>query len=692
MRSFNNYSLRFKLSIIVAIASLLIMGLTAFVYFSTEKAGNLELFSSLQNILGYANRIEQQIAPLMRRQSTQSKQLNKILANILSNDFSISSTALFNVNNKLVGTYGKVLSNKITKKYHGESYQFNTDRNHLNVYYKLTAQEKPIGYIYFSSNIKNPEIIRNILEMFTLLFLLSIVIISIFFNNLFITPIKKLTTIIKAISNTKDYTIRAKITRRDEIGDLTEQFNGMVEKIEQYDFEQKRAQEQIRKLAYHDHLTNLPNRTLFKELLENAIKDAKRANMKLAIIYFDLDNFKLVNDKLGHDVGDTLLCDTVQKITKCLRENDTVMRYDTSTYRSEIFTRVGGDEFIIVLKNIQNKQDIATIAGRLIEATHTIVPTANESIIISASIGIAMYPDDSAMPDELIRKADIAMYQAKNSGKHQFQFYNLEMMGNSIERYNLEKDLTNVVINKELVLFYQPKLNAKTKKINGVEALLRWKHPKYGLLTPNKFINIAENTGLISNIDEWVISTACAQCRKWHDAGLASLSVSVNLSPRKFTDANFITIVKNALKNAQLPARFLEMELNEQMVLINNAETMQTLQALKKLGVILVLDDFGSGYSSLKHLSQIPIDTLKIDQAFINENKAKDFYIAKAIIDLAHNLQFSVTAEGVETDAQYSELIKYHCDDVQGFLFSKPKTADEITQLLLNKIGEENEE
>lgn len=432
----------------------------------------------------------------------------------------------------------------------------------------------------------------------------------------------------------------------------------------------KRYEQQLEYQANHDALTGLVNRSLLKDRIDQAIHHANRSGKSVALLLLDLDRFKKVNDSLGHSRGDELLCLAAARLQQLVRETDTVARF-------------GGDEFVILLTEVANPDDVSSLAEKILARLSDPFPVGGHKIPLSASLGISLYPLDGKDSVNLIRFADIAMYQAKKKGD-QFSFFSTDMNLHILETLEMESALRQALEREEFCLHYQPKVDLKTGLIYGCEALLRWNHPKQGLVAPGTFIPLAEDTGQIVPIGTWVIREACRQIKEWHQAGLPSLSVSVNLSARQFRQGDLLQIVKRALQDNGIAPNLLELELTESMIMDDPKGAEQVLQELKNLGVGLSLDDFGTGYSSLNYLRRFPFDCLKIDQTFIRDVTidSSGASVVASIIDIAHNLKLTAIAEGVETTGQLDFLIANGCDAMQGYLFSKPVPAGEFPPLL----------
>jgi diguanylate cyclase (GGDEF)-like protein/PAS domain S-box-containing protein len=433
----------------------------------------------------------------------------------------------------------------------------------------------------------------------------------------------------------------------------------------------KVAEERVRYLAYYDALTELPNRTLLQDRLAKALASARRRKDKVAFLFLDLDRFKDINDSLGHAVGDLLLQEVAVRLKTWAREQDTV-------------SRVGGDEFLIVLTGVREVGDAAVAAERLMDAMTAEFVVQGHSLGVSCSLGISIFPEHGADGETLIKNADAAMYSAKDIGRNNFQFFTADMNAQAVERLALENGLRLALEKKELFLVYQPQMNITNGRITGLEALLRWQHPELGLVPPDRFIRIAENSGLIVPIGEWVLRTACSQARKWQDEGIPAVSLAVNVSAVQFRQEGFCQLIRKVLGETGLAPQHLELELTESLLLANADVTFSVLQELTDLGVTLAIDDFGIGYSSFTYLRQFRVSKLKIDRSFITNVAANpdDAAITAAIISMAKSLHLKVIAEGVEDEAQMSFLRAHQCDEIQGYYFSKPLAVDKVADKL----------
>ncbi len=435
--------------------------------------------------------------------------------------------------------------------------------------------------------------------------------------------------------------------------------------------EKEKAEERVKYLATHDHLTDLPNRAMFNQLLGFSMKTARRYRRQCAVLFIDLDRFKIINDSLGHSAGDALLVEMAGRLRSGVRASDVV-------------ARLGGDEFAVLLNEMAEPERAATTANHLLSVICKPLELSGHECRVTASIGIAMFPNDGADELALMKNADSAMYLAKQEGKNDIRFFSDKIQTQSVDRLTLETSLRYALERNELLLHYQPKRNVATGQIVGVEALLRWVHPELGMLPPNRFIPLAEETGLIVPIGRWVMKAACAQNVAWQRDGLPPLSMAVNVSPRQFSDENLLRDVDEALAASGMDPKLLQIEITESMVMLNVDKAVQLLDAIQSRGVRLAIDDFGTGYSSMSVMKRFPIDTIKIDRSFVRElpHNSEDKAIAQAIIAMGKALGLTIVAEGVETSEQQEFLREHACDEIQGFLFSKPVAADKIAELL----------
>lgn len=439
--------------------------------------------------------------------------------------------------------------------------------------------------------------------------------------------------------------------------------------------QQKNNEALIKHQAFHDALTGLPNRLLMLDRIEHASTFCDRLKDKLAILFIDLDHFKKINDTLGHHYGDKLLVEVAYRIRECLRTHDTLARF-------------GGDEFVVLLEKICSHQDAAAISKRIISTLRKPFNLENKNFHISCSIGISLYPQDSTEASELIRKADLAMYHAKEKGRGIYEFFDFSLERLAQYQLALENKLRLAISAQELTVYFQPKITVNTGKIESVEALLRWFPENEKPIPPGNFVPVAERAGMLPLLDRWVLQQACQQIKSWLQEGITDVSISVNLSTQQFNDTQFVEHIQETLSRSNVEGKYIELEITESMLMENFETANRYLSALRKNGLKVSIDDFGTGYSSLQYLQQLPIDIIKIDRSFIQklEEFPEEKSIIDAIISLSHSLNLSVVAEGVEEARSYEYLKRRHCDYIQGFYFYRPMSAENLTKLLLTQI------
>ncbi|MEL6868258.1 MAG: EAL domain-containing protein [Pseudomonadota bacterium] len=448
--------------------------------------------------------------------------------------------------------------------------------------------------------------------------------------------------------------------------------------------EQKEAVSKIHQLAYYDSLTGLPNRQFFSSELRACMERCKESQEQFALLYVDLDHFKRINDTLGHTTGDELLKMVADRLQRCLRATDVLaLRDDNEAYMEGNIARLGGDEFTLIIHGAESVDNIENVANRIIDTLKVPFEFSGHEFVVTPSIGIAIYPSDGEDEETLLKTADVAMYQAKQAGRSGYSFCTETTSVRSLERLDLELDLRRAIEAKQFELHYQPKVNASNWQLIGVEALLRWRHPTRGWISPARIVPIAEDTGLIVPIGRWIISEACRQMAAWQAEGLRAVPISVNLSSQQFWQDDIASVVEAALGTYDIPADMLELELTEGVLMRDVKQTRDALQLLKQTGVSLAVDDFGTGYSSLAYLRQFPLDALKIDRSFVDDLPQEDAAaICNAIISMAQSLNLMVVAEGVENRAQLDYLTQQQCDQIQGYFFSKPLAASALEQVL----------
>ena len=456
--------------------------------------------------------------------------------------------------------------------------------------------------------------------------------------------------------------------------------------------DRKQSEREIYRLAYFDSLTGLANRVLFKDRLTQALAHASRYHSTLAVLFLDLDRFKVINDTLGHNIGDLLLKQVAGRLTESVRHSDSVSR-SVDKEENHSLARLGGDEFTVLLTNLRDVQDAGTVARRIVEAMANPFSIEGREIFVTISVGIAIFPVDGESIDALLKNADSAMYHAKEKGRNNFQFYSNNLNAAATDRLNLEGELRHAVEREEFVVFYQPQIDLRGGEIVSAEALVRWQHPRRGLLRPEEFMQAALDTGLIRAIDEWVLRTACRHSQEWQQRGKTPVRISVNISNSLFHSDTLVSVVEQVLGQTALTPACLELELTESIVMRNVDASIAMLTTLRTMGVQISIDDFGTGYSSLSYLHRLPINRVKIDQSFILEilTQARPPMIVRAIIAMAHSLNLLVLAEGVEQEIQRTTLIDEGCDYAQGHLFGRPMPADEFAEMLqsapLRKAG-----
>ena len=449
------------------------------------------------------------------------------------------------------------------------------------------------------------------------------------------------------------------VSKMEVIRNVTEQKQvqeALVQEKRKFDF-----------LAHHDILTNLPNRTLFHEIFEELLINAKKDNKQIALLFIDLDHFKEINDSLGHEIGDEVLKIVTLRLQEILKEKDTL-------------SRLGGDEFTIILKEIKKHQDASIVAKRVLKALNTPIVIDSNTLYISSSIGISIFPNDGISATNLIKYADSAMYKAKEEGRDNYQYYNPEMTEQAYERVLMEVSLRNAIKNEEFVVYYQPQIDGLTDKLIGMEALVRWKSPNGDLIPPYKFIPLAEKTGLIVALDRVVMRQAISQLSRWYKSGFNPGVLALNLATLQLDESDFIKFFSTLLEEYSVKPEWIELEVTESQIMKNPQESIKKLQQLCNLGISLAVDDFGTGYSSLAYLKKLPIDKLKIDQAFISNlpDDEEDASITRAVIALATSLNLNLIAEGVETEAQKNFVVENGCKNIQGYFYSKPIPAEEF--------------
>ena len=464
---------------------------------------------------------------------------------------------------------------------------------------------------------------------------------------------------------------------------VAEEVSGAVQDVTQL----KNAEEEIRLLAFYDGLTGLANRILFMDRLDREIAASKRHERIFALLFLDLDQFKRINDTFGHHVGDLLLKSVSETLQKCIRNTDTAARV-VNTDSEAFIARLGGDEFILLLSDINAPENASVVARRILQEMPKTHELEGHSVSVTTSIGISTFPTDGENSELLLKHADSAMYHAKETGRNNYQFYKESLNAAVLERFSIEQDLKHAMEREEFVLHYQPLIELSTRKIIGAEALIRWMHPQKGMIPPDKFIPLAEESGLIVEINKWVIQTACKQNKHWRESGFTPIRIAVNLSGYQFTSQNIVQIIRDALEEASLDAKNLEVEITENTLMQNTEDTVRVLEQMRDLKLRIALDDFGTGYSSLSYLTSFPVDTIKIDRSFVMgcgmANNTR--IIIKAIVAMGHSLGMKVVAEGIESEDQFELLKEYGVNEGQGFHFSPAVSQGQFTKFLEKEV------
>ncbi len=505
-----------------------------------------------------------------------------------------------------------------------------------------------------------------------------------------------------ALNNNKPYKIEYKIIRRDGCELTVEQqaeiisndqgvavrMFGTIQDIS----ERKLAEGRIRQLAYYDHLTGLPNRQMFYETIKRTIYSSQREGTRMALIFLDLDRFKEVNDTLGHDAGDDLLKNIASFLTQSIRASDSFINAEIHDHSKASLSRLGGDEFTILLPNLKEVDVAAHVCNRVLDQLRLPMKVAGHNLSVTGSMGIAIYPDDGDDVDTLLKHSDLAMYHAKQAGKNNFKFFTESMNEQVKRRIDTESDLQLALDRNEFILNYEPRIEINTGKIVGLEALIRWNHPTRGLLLPGHFIKIAEENGIIDEIGEWVLQTACQTIQNLHQLDIQPITMTVNISSGQYKQPNFESNIRHILSNCKLDASFLELELTESSIVEDMELALKTFKKLKQLGVKLSLDNFGTGHSSLSYLKQFPVDSIKIDRSFVADivTNSKDATIIKSIVTLTQGLNLGCVVEGVENSEQLNFLRELGCEQAQGYLISYPLSVNEIEKLLKADNSEGN--
>ncbi len=541
----------------------------------------------------------------------------------------------------------------------------------INLSQEITYLDETLGKLYLAADLS--EIVAqqksHLRDLFWVLIFLLVIASgasALMQDRMISRPLKLLANAASQVAR-GDFKVRLPTPSKDEVGRLIQAF-GLMRDQRQY------AENALHKQAYSDALTGLPNRAHFNAYLVDALQDSRDTSTSLALLFIDLDRFKLVNDTLGHEVGDQLLKEAAQRIQNCVRGEDLV-------------ARLGGDEFTVVVNNACHSDAGKAVANRVLKILEQPFVFDKQEVFISPSIGISIYPEHGKDSERLIKHADTAMYRAKDDGGNCYRHFETEMSLIMSRRMRVESGLRRAIEHNQLVLHYQPLISLHTGAVCGVEALIRWDDPEHGLIPPNEFIPLAEDTGLIKPISEWVLMSACTQCQEWHSGGMSELRLAVNLSAKNLYDPKLPDLIQGILSHTGMQASLLQLEITENAIMQNADHTISILKELRAMGIGLAIDDFGTGYSSLSYLKRFPIDILKIDRSFVKEipENTDDTAITNATIAMAHSLKCKVVAEGVETDEQHHLLRSWSCEMAQGFLYSKPLPAAELMDFVTSR-------
>lgn len=502
---------------------------------------------------------------------------------------------------------------------------------------------------------------------------------ALWLQRLISSPIESLASTMLTVSTEQDYSRRVAMDRSDELGTLVENFNEMLNQIQVRDVELQEKQQRLNYLAHHDALTGLANRLLFDDRLQHALENARRNGNRVALFFIDLDRFKNINDSLGHKTGDMVLKEVATRLAGVIRAGDTL-------------ARLGGDEFVIICEQSADRQGITTLATKVQQVLNKPLLSGHQELFVSGSIGVSIFPEDGECVESLMQCADVAMYQAKELGRNNFQFFTSGMTEMAQEALLMESKLRKALDNGELLLHYQPQVDMSSGCIIGMEALLRWQHPVMGLVSPAKFIPLAEETGLIISIGKWVLQQACKQAMLWRQAGYPAWTMAVNISPKQFWQADLLDAVEEALKETGFDPTLLELEITETAIMQDAEKAIDTMHRVRDLGIKLAIDDFGTGYSSLSCLRRFPLSKLKIDQSFTRDILAGNDggAIAEGIMALARTLKLDVIAEGVEEEGQVEFLLAKGCTEGQGYHLGRPMPAEGLVDYYLHKMANDS--
>ena len=703
MKKFRDISIRRKLTLIIVVISSVSLLLASIAFIATDRINTREALGN--NLRTMADIIAANSSAALLFGDTLAGEEN---LGFLEAQEHIEAVEIFGLDGSEFVSYRK----ESTGHAHPRKPDFGTNNilfrdNHIELFSNITHEGEIIGVVYIRSDTKA---VRERLVWFLgivcvvlLTSLLVTLMLSAQMQRIITDPLLRLSAIARQISIEKNYSLRVIGKGKDELGNLVVDFNKMLDEIQLRDNELKdhktqledRVTQRTRELeesnnqlsqskrqaetvakrmeyhAHHDDLTGLPNRILLNDRINTELAHARRQKSMMALLFLDLDRFKLINDSLGHAIGDQLLRVISRRLKNCVRDEDTI-------------ARLGGDEFMILLPRITSSSDAGRVGRKITEALVEPVSCNGHEIHITTSIGISIYPFDSTDVETLIKNADISMYRAKELGRNKVVYYTAEMNAGSRKQLALETNLRKALDRGELELHYQPKINTARNTVVGVEALLRWNHPTMGSVSPAEFIPVAEDSGLIIPIGEWVLETAFKQLRKWHDAGHDELTMAVNLSSAQLSRSGIEATIHDSIENAGIDPCMAELEITENIAIHDIDSAIAILNKLKCTGINIAMDDFGTGYSSLSYLRKLPIDIVKIDQSFVRDipDSKEAILIAQAIIAMAQSLRLSLIVEGIENVKQLNYFRQQGCEVMQGFLFSRPVAAEDILEIL----------
>jgi diguanylate cyclase (GGDEF)-like protein len=702
MRIINNISIRHKLTLIIMLISTVTLMIASFAFLTSDRLYSQKNVGDSLGIMADMIAANSAAAILFGDPAAAAETLG-----FLEMQANIEAGVIYDADNEVFAMYRKSGMKAQLPEPDAQNDSVTFSGNYVELFSDITYQGEKIGMVYLRSDMRSihDRLVWFIGIVTAVLFvsLLAAYSLSAQMQHIITAPLFRLSATARRISTEKNYSLRVSGEGSDELGSLIIDFNTMLDEISARDEKLRTHQEELEARvaqrthqleranlelasskeqaesvakrmqfhAHHDALTGLPNRVLLNDRIKTELTHARREQSILALLFLDLDRFKIINDSLGHATGDQLLRIISRRIKDSIREGDTV-------------ARLGGDEFMVLLPRITSASDAGRISNKIIDALTEPVSCNGHDLHITTSVGISIYPFDGTDSETLVRNADISMYRAKELGRNKAVYYTSELNAGSRKQLALETNLRKALEREELKLFYQPKVDIIRNAIIGVEALLRWQRPGMGYISPKDFIPIAEESGLITPIGEWVLNTAFRQLKQWHDTGFPELSMSVNLSSVQLARTGFESVLERALTESGINPALAELEVTENVAMKNMEAAAATLEKLKMMGVTIAMDDFGTGYSSLSYLRRLPIDTVKIDQSFVCEipDNMEDVLIAQAIIAMAESLNMALVVEGIETARQLNFFRQQGCRIVQGYLFSKPVEAEAILEML----------